>query len=43
MAINLSLMYSPEETFTEASAGNAFTYEAKLKEWSGTFGLTWYF
>jgi long-chain fatty acid transport protein len=43
MFINLSLMYSPEETFTEASAGNAFVYEVKLKEWSSSFGLTWYF
>jgi long-chain fatty acid transport protein len=39
--LNLSLMYSPEETFTETS-GPA-TLEVKLKEWSTTFGLTWYF
>ena len=41
--INLSLMYSPKETFTETSAGNAITLESTLTEWSGTFGLTCYF
>jgi long-chain fatty acid transport protein len=39
--LNLSLMYSPEETFTETSG--PVTIEASLKEWSTTFGLTWYF
>ncbi len=36
-------MYSPEETVTKASAGNAFILESDLKQWSSTFGLTWYF
>ena len=39
--LNLSLMYSPEETFTETSG--PITFEASLKQWSTTFGLSWYF
>ena len=39
--LNLSLMYSPEETLTETTG--PILLEAKLKEWSTTFGLTWYF
>lgn len=41
--LNLSFMYSPEETVTEASAGNAFILESDLEQWSSTFGLTWNF
>jgi long-chain fatty acid transport protein len=43
MAINLSVMFSPEETFSESTNGGVTVIEAKLKEWSTTFGLTWYF
>jgi len=41
--LNLSAMYSPEEKFTETSAGNFLTLESTLSEWSTTFGLSWYF
>lgn len=41
--LNLSAMYSPEEKFTENSAGNAFNLESTLSQWSTTFGLTWNF
>jgi long-chain fatty acid transport protein len=41
--LNLALMYAPEETLSQTSAGNAITYKSKLKEWSTTFGLTLYF
>ncbi len=41
--LNLSFMYSPQETIKEASAFNAITLESKLSEWSTTAGLTWYF
>ena len=41
--LNLSAMVSPEEKFTENSAGNAFNLESTLSEWSTTFGLTWNF
>ena len=40
--LNLSLMYSPEETLTQTGLGGV-QLESSLKEWSTTFGLTWYF
>ena len=40
--LNLSLMYSPEETFTQTGQGGILL-ESSLKEFSTTFGLTWYF
>ena len=43
LALNLSLMYAPQQTITETSAFNAITLESKLSEWSTTLGLTWYF
>jgi long-chain fatty acid transport protein len=46
VALNLSFMYAPEQTLTETSAGppgGAVVLEAKLKEWSSTFGISWYF
>jgi len=43
LALNLSLMYAPEQTIKETSAFNAITLESKLSEWSTTLGLTWYF
>jgi long-chain fatty acid transport protein len=43
VALNLSLMYAPQETIKETSAFNAITFESKLSEWSTTVGLTWYF
>ena len=41
--LNLSFMYSPEETFSESSAGDALVLESNMSQWSSTFGLTWYF
>ena len=41
--LNLSAMYSPEEKFTETSAGNFLELESTLSQWSTTFGLTWNF
>ena len=41
--LNLSFMYAPEQTFTEASAGDALLLESSMSQWSSTFGLTWYF
>jgi long-chain fatty acid transport protein len=41
--LNLSFMYSPQNTIEETSAFNAITLESKLSEWSTTAGLTWYF
>ncbi len=43
LALNLSLMYAPQQTIKETSAFNAITLESKLSEWSTTLGLTWYF
>ena len=41
LILNLSLMYSPEETFTQTSG--PVLIEASMKQWSTTFGLSWYF
>jgi len=41
--LNLSFMYSPEESFSEASAGDAYLLESNMSQWSSSFGLTWFF
>ena len=43
VVLNLSFMFAPEEKITETSAGGAVTLESTLKEWSTTFGISWYF
>jgi len=41
--LNLSYMHAFEETFKNASAGNAVIYESSLKEDSVSFGISWRF
>ncbi len=41
--LNLSYMHAFEETFKNASAGDAIIYESSLKEDSVSFGISWRF